>query len=62
MTDTPDEEKREKVFISYSWTTPEHVERVMDLARSLMHDGIDVVIDKWDLEQGMISMHLWRKW
>ncbi len=41
-----------KTFISYSWTTPEHVDRVLELAKRLMSDGVDVVIDKWDLAEG----------
>lgn len=41
-----------KVFISYSWTTPEHQEWVVDLATRLMHNGVNVVLDKWDLKEG----------
>lgn len=41
-----------KVFISYSWTTPEHEEWVVELATRLMQDGIEVVLDKWDLKEG----------
>lgn len=41
-----------KVFISYSWTTEEHEEWVVELATRLMHDGIIVVLDKWDLKEG----------
>jgi hypothetical protein len=41
-----------KVFISYSWTTPEHEEWVVDLATRLMHNGVSVVLDKWDLKEG----------
>jgi len=40
------------VFISYSWTTPEYEERVIALATALLHDGVDVVLDEWDLEEG----------
>lgn len=43
---------KQKVFISYSWTTPKHEEWVINLAEKLMSDGIDVVIDKWDLKEG----------
>ena len=42
----------EKVFISYSWSTPEHEEWVISLAERLVSDGIEVVIDKWDLKEG----------
>ncbi|MGG0277807.1 SEFIR domain-containing protein [Bacillus rhizoplanae] len=41
-----------RVFISYSWTTPEHEEWVVELATRLMHNGINVVLDKWDLKEG----------
>jgi hypothetical protein len=42
----------QKVFISYSWTTPEHEEWVLSLGKRLISDGIDVVLDKWDLKEG----------
>ncbi len=41
-----------KVFVSYSWTTPEHQMRVLAWAERLRGDGIDVVLDKWDLREG----------
>ena len=41
-----------KVFISYSWTTPEHEQRVLDIATELVESGIDAILDKWDLEEG----------
>ncbi|MBE3649727.1 SEFIR domain-containing protein [Paenibacillus polymyxa] len=41
------------VFISYSWTTPEHENWVYELAERLrVGDGIDVKLDKWDLKEG----------
>ena len=43
---------KQKVFISYSWTTPAHEEWVINLAERLMSDGVEVVIDKWDLKEG----------
>ena len=46
MTDTP------KIFISYSWTTPKHEDWVINLAERLVSDGVDVVIDKWNLKEG----------
>lgn len=45
-----------KVFISYSWTTPEHEEWVLELARALHNDDIDIVLDKWDLRPGHDSI------
>ncbi len=45
-------EKPNKIFISYSWTTPIHEQWVINLAERLMADGVDVVIDKWYLKEG----------
>jgi len=41
-----------KIFISYSWTNPDHEDWVINLAERLVSDGVDVVIDKWDLKEG----------
>ncbi len=41
-----------KVFISYSWTSPDHRERVREWAERLMSDGVDVVLDIWALKEG----------
>jgi len=41
-----------KVFISYSWTSPGHQQRVRQWAERLMDDGIDVVLDIFDLKEG----------
>lgn len=41
-----------KVFISYSWSSPEHEQRVLDLATQLRDVGIDAILDKWDLREG----------
>ncbi|MGC5814432.1 toll/interleukin-1 receptor domain-containing protein [Clostridium perfringens] len=41
-----------KIFISYSWTTPKHEKWVLDLAERLVSDGVDVVLDKWNLKPG----------
>ena len=41
-----------KVFISYSWTSEDHTEWVADLGERLMKDGILVVLDQWDLQDG----------
>lgn len=49
-------QKKPKVFISYSWSSPEHQDWVLDLARRLHHDNIDIVIDKWDLREGQNSV------
>ncbi|MED4531500.1 SEFIR domain-containing protein [Metabacillus fastidiosus] len=47
-----EELKADKVFISYSWTSPEHEQWVQILAERLHENEIDVVYDKWDLEEG----------
>nr|WP_260222300.1 toll/interleukin-1 receptor domain-containing protein [Xanthomonas euvesicatoria] len=41
-----------RVFISYSWSSPSHREQVRVWAEQLVSDGIDVVLDQWDLETG----------
>jgi hypothetical protein len=41
-----------KLFVSYSWSSPSHIERVLRLATDLRSDGVDVILDKWDLKEG----------
>ena len=41
-----------KLFISYSWTSPDHEAWVLQLATELRESGIDVIFDKWDLREG----------
>ncbi|HYD49566.1 MAG TPA: toll/interleukin-1 receptor domain-containing protein [Terriglobales bacterium] len=41
-----------RVFISYSHDSPEHKKWVADLAGRLMSNGIDVILDQWDLGFG----------
>jgi len=41
-----------RVFISYSWSSPDHVEWVINLATELRQSGVDVILDKWDLKEG----------
>ncbi|MFM0674044.1 toll/interleukin-1 receptor domain-containing protein [Paraburkholderia sediminicola] len=41
-----------KVFLSYSWSSPEHIAWVEDLAKRLREDGVDVIWDRWDLREG----------
>ena len=45
-------ETNPKVFISYSWTTPDHEEWVLRLATDLREKGVDVILDKWELKEG----------
>ena len=44
-----------KLFISYSWTSPDHEAWVIRLATELRDSGIDVILDKWDLKEGQDS-------
>ncbi len=44
--------KQPKVFISYSWTSPQHEKWVVDFAERLAGDGVVAVLDKWDLREG----------
>ncbi len=41
-----------KLFVSYSWTSPDHEAWVLRLATELRESGIDVILDKWDLKEG----------
>lgn len=41
-----------KVFISYSWSSEEHVDWVLNLAKKLKNDGVTVIIDRWSLKPG----------
>ena len=41
-----------RAFVSYSWSTSTHEAWVINLASRLREDGVDVILDKWDLKQG----------
>jgi len=41
-----------KAFISYSWTSPSHQALVKHWADQLLSDGVDVVLDIYDLKEG----------
>jgi hypothetical protein len=45
-----------KVFISYSWSSPEHEQWVVDLADELGDSGVHVLLDKFDLREGHDSI------
>ena len=45
-------EKTPKIFISYSWSSKNHEDKVINFAERLVSDGVDVSIDKWDLKEG----------
>lgn len=40
------------MFISYSWSSPGHQARIRQWAEQLVSDGVDVVLDVWDLREG----------
>ena len=46
-----------RVFISYSWTSTKFQQQVKELAERLVHDGVDVVLDIWDLKDGQDKFH-----
>ena len=50
-----------KLFISYSWSSPDHEEWVDKLAQELVSVGVDVTLDKWELVEGMIFLALWNR-
>lgn len=41
-----------KAFISYSWTSDEYADWVKSLAEKLRDNGVDVILDRWDLRPG----------
>ena len=41
-----------KVFISYSHDSPEHRRWALELSTKLVQNGVDVVLDRWDLTPG----------
>ncbi|WP_454700897.1 TIR domain-containing protein [Agrobacterium burrii] len=41
-----------KLFISYSWSTPDYEQDILRIATELRDAGIDVILDKWDLREG----------
>lgn len=52
MNETADTPPQPRAFISYSHTTDEFKADVRKIAERLLGDGIDVVLDQWDLLQG----------
>ena len=47
-----DDHVEPKVFVSYSWSSDDHVAWVIRLAERLTADGVRVTIDRWDLREG----------
>ena len=40
------------VFISYSWDSQSHIDWVLNLANTLVNNGVDVLLDQYDLGPG----------
>ena len=59
MPDAPSPDaKKPRVFISYSWTTPAHQDRVRDLVAELRSAwDLDVRLDQWHLRTGEDPYH-----
>jgi len=45
-------EERPKVFISYSWSSQAHRDRIREYAERLIGDNVDVILDQWHLREG----------
>ncbi|WP_295518108.1 toll/interleukin-1 receptor domain-containing protein [uncultured Stenotrophomonas sp.] len=45
-----------KLFLSYSWSSPDHEAWVENLAGQLSQNGVHVLFDKWDLREGNDSV------
>ena len=41
-----------KVFLSYSWSSEGHIQFILNCAERLISDGVDVVLDKYELKEG----------
>jgi len=41
-----------KLFISYSWSSAQHEQWVLNYATELRDSSVDVILDKWDLKEG----------
>ncbi|MEF2279419.1 SEFIR domain-containing protein [Deinococcus sp. YIM 134068] len=42
-----------KAFVSYAWTSEDHVARVRKLVDYLRHNGVDAILDQYALQPGM---------
>lgn len=48
----PNEPRKPKLFISYSWTDSPHVDWVIQLGTDLRASGVEAIIDQWYLKEG----------
>ena len=49
------------VFFSYAWTDEEFRNRVIELAKRLIENGVNVLLDVWDLPDGGDSFQYMEK-
>jgi SEFIR domain len=52
LLDESSESQRPKLFVSYSWTDPAHIDWVIQLATDLCNLGVEAIIDRWHLREG----------
>lgn len=48
----PSDEQRIRVFISYSWDSEDHKDWTREFADSLVSNGIEIILDQYDLSPG----------
>ena len=48
------------LFVSYSWANDEHIAWVVNLARRLRANGVDVHLDRWNVRAGH-GLNLYRE-
>ena len=53
-----DETLPPKVFISYSWDSPQHLDHVLELSDRLRADGIDCILDQYEVS----PPEGWQRW
>lgn len=53
--------EKPKVFISYAWSSKEYDEKVISFASRLMGDGIEVLLDKWNIDPGADTVNFMEK-
>lgn len=49
--------QKRTAFISYSWDSDEHIHWVLKIAADLLRNGINVLIDEWDLSDHGNDLH-----
>ncbi len=51
------QESEKTVFISYSWDTEKHKKWVLDLSNRLVKEGVNVILDRYELRPGKSLPH-----